>query len=334
VHPYRGIKRRAPLVVEFTVDAQGQINHVCFIVSRSNRAILRVNETATALVVTTGKNSAWISVEGESGLRIAQLRRMTGERFMPVPGDVVQVRILQDGQSLVERVEPRGFTLERRSSGGRSKTMAANVDLLVTVTALANPPPRLVTLDQLLAFAEIEGIAAAVILTKPDLADGTQREALLSLYGGLDYGTVTVNPKSGENVDALRAIIRGRRALLAGNSGVGKSTIFRALGGESPIGEVSRFGVGRQTTTAGRLYRLEGGFLIDSPGINEFGLGPTDAQTLTQGFREIRELAHRCRFSDCTHLTEPDCAVQAAVSEARIAPSRYASYRKMLLEPA
>lgn len=294
---------------------------------------MRLAETHQALVVTTGKNSAWISVDGESGFRIAQLRRMARKRFMPVPGDVVQVRILEDGQTVVERIEPRSFTLERRSVAGRSKTMAANVDLLVTVTALANPPPRLVTLDQLLVFAEIESIAAAVVLTKPDLSEPEETDSLLALYRRLGYPTVAVNPKTGENVDALRTIIRDRRALLVGNSGVGKSTIFRALGGESTVGDVSRHGLGRQTTSAGRLYRMGQGFLIDSPGINEFGLGAIAAHTLMEAFPEMRDRVADCRFTDCTHLQEPSCAVQAAVTAGGIAPSRYASYRKMLLEP-
>ena len=238
------VDRCAPRVVERPSKLKVEINHARFIVSRCNRAILRVSETHRALVVSTGKNSAWISVDGETRPRIAQLRRMTGERFMPVPGDVVHVRILEDGQALVERIEPRGFTLERRSAAGRAKTMAANVDLLVTVTALANPPPRLVTLDQLLAFAELEEIAAAVVLTKPDLGDAVQMAELVDLYRGLGYPTIAINPKAGENVDALRGLIGGRRALLVGNSGVGKSTIFRALGGETAVGEVSRHGLG------------------------------------------------------------------------------------------
>lgn len=293
-----------------------------------------MSETQRALVVATGKNSALISVDGETRTRNAQLRRMTGARSMPVPGDIVRVRILEDEQALVERVEPRSFTLERRSAAGRAKTMAANVDLIVTVTALANPPPRFVTLDQLLAFAEVEDVAAAVVLTKPDLGDPAQSRVLATLYRDLGYPTAVINPKTNENVDSLRELIRDRRALLVGNSGVGKSTIFRALGGETVVGEVSRYGLGRQTTTAGRLYRLGSGFLIDSPGINEFGLGTIDAGDLTQAFREMREPAPRCRFTDCTHLQEPDCAVLAALGDGRIAPSRYASYRKILLEPS
>jgi ribosome biogenesis GTPase len=250
---------------------------------------------------------------------------------MPVPGDVVHVQILDEGHAVVERIEPRVCTLERRSTDGRSKTMAANVDLLLAVIALANPPPRLVTLDQLLVFAELEEIAAAVVFTKPDLAGPAQCAELLSLYGALGYPAISINPKSGERIGDLRQLLGGRRAMLAGNSGVGKSTIFRALGGEGAIGDVSRHGLGRQTTTSARLYRLDDGFLIDSPGVSEFGLGSIEPAMLAQSFREIRELTPACRFKDCTHLHEPDCAVKAAVGAGAIAPSRYDSYKNILL---
>lgn len=248
---------------------------------------------------------------------------------MPVPGDVVHVRILEDEKTVVERIEPRSFHLERRSIGGRAKTIAANVDMLVTVTALADPPPRLVILDQLLAFAELESIDALVVFTKPDLSDAAFTNTLQELYVGLGYRTLVINPKRGENIDALRDELRGRRALLVGNSGVGKSSIFKALGGEASVGDVSRHGLGRQTTTAARLYRLGNGFLIDSPGVNEFGLGEITPTELVQGFKEMRAVASDCRFTDCTHLAEPDCSVKAAVEEGRVAHSRYASYKSL-----
>lgn len=256
---------------------------------------------------------------------------MSGRRFMPVPGDVVHVRILEDGQALVDRIEPRARVLERRTVAGRSKTMAANVDLLVAVTALASPPPRPQTLDGLLAFAELEEIAAAVVFTKADLADPNECVELLEIYASLGYPTIAINPKTGERMDDLRTILHGRHAMLVGNSGVGKSSIFRALGGESVVGEVSRHGLGRQTTTSARLYRRDGGFLIDSPGINEFGLGAIEAPTLAYSFREMRQLAHACRFTDCTHLQEPGCAIKQAVEHGRIARSRYESYQRTLL---
>lgn len=286
-------------------------------------------ELKKALVVSTGKNSAWISVDGEAETRIAQLRRMTGKRFMPVPGDVVHVRILEDDRAVVDRLEPRDFSLERRTVEGRSKTMAANVDTLITVTALANPMPRTITLDQLLAFAELEGIAAAVVFTKPDLAPAPERDRLVETYAALEYPTIVTNPKRGENVDSLRTFLHGRRAMLCGISGVGKSTIFRALGGESSVGDLSRHGLGRQTTTSARLYRLSDGFLIDSPGVNEFGLGAIAPRELAEAFREMREPALHCRFGDCTHLNEPDCTVRDAVYSGAIAQSRYDSFVKI-----
>lgn len=291
---------------------------------------MRINELQRALVVSTGKNAAWVVLDSEQQPRVAQLRRQTGKRFMPVPGDVVFVRILEDDKTVVDRIEERSFSLDRRTVEGRSKTMAANVDTMATVTALANPVPRLANLDQLLAFAELQEIAALVILTKPDLVPPEECARLDELYSNLGYRVLVINPKAGVGVEQLREQIHGRHALLCGNSGVGKSSIFKALGGDASVGEVSRHGLGRQTTTAARLYRLPDGFLIDSPGINEFGLGKIEPDELIHGFREMAPLAPLCRFTDCSHLAEPDCAVKTAVAAGTVAASRYESYRRLL----
>ncbi len=253
---------------------------------------------------------------------------------MPVPGDVVDLRILEDGRTVIESTHPRRFVLERRTVDGRTKVLAANVNLLVTVTALAHPPPRLLTLDQLLAFAEASGIEALVLFTKPDLVEPDEAETLRALYAGLGYQTILANPKVGQGMPALRSALEGRSALLAGVSGVGKSSIYRALGGETAVGEVSRHGLGRQTTSTARLYRMGEGFLIDSPGVSEFGLGKIEADALAQDFRELREPALTCRFRDCRHLQEPNCGVLAALARGEVAKSRFESYRRILLEPA
>jgi ribosome biogenesis GTPase len=289
-----------------------------------------VKQTFPARVVSVGKNAAHVVLDSEEHSRVADLKRSSGKREMLAPGDRVQVRILEDGRVLVEAVEPRSVTLQRRTVEGRAKTMAANVDTLATVTALADPPPRLLTLDQLLAFSELEGISALVVLTKPDLADDGATRQLAELYSSLGYETLIVNPKAGQNIDGLRQALARRHALLCGVSGVGKSSIFRALGGDALIGDVSRHGLGRQTTTAARLYRTPDGFLIDSPGVAEFGLGAMTPEELVEGFREMRGFVGRCRFTDCTHLHEPDCALRAAVAEGSIAASRYESYRRIL----
>ena len=289
-----------------------------------------MKHTFPARVVSVGKNAALVVLECESETRIADLKRATGKRVMLAPGDRVDVVLLEDGRAKVEQVHDRTFTLARRTVEGREKTMAANVDMLVVVTPLANPAPRTLVLDQLLAYAELENIEPLLLFTKPDLAAGESRETLESLYRGLGYTVIVANPKTGEGIADLREALHGRHALLAGVSGAGKSSTFRALGGDTVVGEMSRHGLGRQTTTASRLLRTEGGFLIDSPGVAEFGLGAITPQELVHAFREMRGEEARCRFRDCTHLREPGCAVRADVQTGAIAPSRYESYMKIL----
>jgi ribosome biogenesis GTPase len=209
--------------------------------------------------------------------------------------------------------------------------MAANIETMAIVVALADPPPSLPMLDQLIAFAVQHEVEAALILTKADLAEPGAVERMRFVYAPAQVPVIVVQPKTGDGIDELATYLNGRHALLVGNSGVGKSSIFRALGGTATVGDLSRFGRGRQTTTSARLFQTPGGFLVDSPGIGEFILDPMPAAELADLFVEMREPATRCRFDDCRHLQEPDCAVREAVAEGRIAASRYASYRALSL---
>lgn len=278
-----------------------------------------------ARVIGVGRNAAWIVADDETEPRLASLRK--GEqRIMPVPGDLVEARVIAADRVVVDAVTPRDFALVRRAANGRTKTMAANVDTVAIVAALVDPPLNTTMVDQLVAFAAQHEIAPMLLVTKADLAGEAAAERVVALYRGVEVPTIVLQPKTGRGVDQLREQLSSRRALLVGNSGVGKSSIFRALGGIAVVGELSRSGRGRQTTTAARLARLGAGFLIDSPGIGEFGLDPMPANALAWLFVEMREPATRCRFADCRHLSEPDCAVRRAVDEGRIAASRYASY--------
>jgi len=285
-----------------------------------------------ARVIAVGRNAAWVVRDGDAEPVLAALRK-TLARTVLAPGDLVAVRALEDGRVVVDAVEPRSFALVRRTAGGRTKTMAANVETMAIVVALTDPPPSLAMLDRLIAFGVQHGIAAALILTKADLAGAAAAERIGAVYAPLGIPVLVVQPKTGDGIDALRAYLAGRHALLVGNSGVGKSSIFRALGGIATVGDLSRFGRGRQTTTSARLFAGPDGFLVDSPGIGEFILDPMPAAELPRLFAEMREPATRCRFDDCRHLAEPDCAVREAVAEGRIAASRYASYRELATAP-
>lgn len=284
-----------------------------------------------ARVVRVGRNSAWVVRDDEDVPRLASLRRKGSHmRSMLLLGDLVDVRPLEDGSVVVERVLPRTFELERRTVTGRMKTMAANVDTIAIVAAMIGPPIRLSMIDQLIAFAELQERKVLVLITKADLTDGVEAREILSLYRSLHYDALALQPKSGEGVDSLRDALGEAHALLVGQSGVGKSSIFRAFGGITEIGEVSRYGRGRQTTTAARLLRLKSGFLIDSPGVGAFELGEVSPADLTHAFVEFAPLAPGCRFRDCAHVAEPGCAVRQAVEDRRVAASRYESYRLIL----
>ena len=286
-----------------------------------------------ARVIGVGRNAAWIVAEDETEPTLASMRKGDKHAAMVVPGDLVEAKRIAADRVVIDSVHPRGFALVRRTGGGRTKTMAANIDTIAVVAALVDPPLHLTMIDGLVAFAVQHEVEALLLLTKPDLAGEAAAERTAAIYRGVGVPTLLLQPKDGRGIDELRAAVADRHALLVGNSGVGKSTIFCALGGIGVVGDLSRFGRGRQTTTSARLFRMGEGFLVDSPGIGEFVLDPMPATELGYLFVEMREPATRCRFKDCRHVSEPDCGVRWAVEEGRIAPSRYASYREIVLNP-
>jgi ribosome biogenesis GTPase len=249
---------------------------------------------------------------------------------MLVPGDVVETTPESADHLVVDAVVPRSFALERRTAGGRLKTMVANINTLAVVAALVEPPIRLAMIDRLVAFAVHHDLDPVILLTKADLAGETAAERIADIYRAISVAVLVLQPKTGRGIAELRALIAARAAMLIGQSGVGKSSIFKALGGVGTVGDLSRFGRGRQTTTSARLFQMGAGFLIDSPGIGEFTLDRLPAGELARLFVEMREPAQRCRFTDCRHLSEPGCAVRAAVEAGTVAPSRYESYRAIL----
>ncbi|MDR2213088.1 MAG: small ribosomal subunit biogenesis GTPase RsgA [Pseudomonadales bacterium] len=251
-----------------------------------------------------------------------------------VSGDeVVLQRGMEPGAGVVLALLPRRSLLPRPSKSGELKPVAANIDTMLIVIA-PEPKPHYNLIDRYLVAAETFGFRPLLLLNKCDLLhDAAQREeldALLNLYTALGYGTLRVSSKSGQGLTDLRARLSQATAIFVGQSGVGKSALVNALlpGAATLEGALSEGeDKGRHTTTAARLFHLpEGGRLIDSPGIREFGLSHIDARQLLEGFVEFRPWLGACRFRDCRHRGEAGCALREALQQGKIDPRRMQSY--------
>lgn len=258
-----------------------------------------------------------------------------GRRLQPVCGDWVEWRELPDGTSVIESIEERQSVLQRYDARKGPQVLAANVDRILIVNA---PVPMLDTflLDKYLVAAGALGIKPVIVFNKADQVPKDSWpliEETLDEYREIGFDVEVVSAQTGRGLDTLRGHLNEHTAVLVGASGTGKSSIADALLPDADIvtGAVSAArGEGRHTTTRTTLYHLPGGGeLIDSPGVRDFMLWPMPVSELREHFVEFREPAQHCRFSNCTHLNEPGCAVQAAVDDDRILLRRYDSYRGM-----
>jgi ribosome biogenesis GTPase len=249
----------------------------------------------------------------------------------PVCGDRVSCQYDSRHRELrVFGCEPRATALHRANARGQSELIAANVSLLLAVIAPV-PEPDLFVVDRYLASAECGGMAAAVLMNKAELSFDDAIRAELDALRAVGHRCLPVSAQTGLGLGELRALLRGQTSMLVGQSGVGKSSLLRALLPEcdAAVGELVRAEEGRHTTSTARLYSLpDGGEIIDAPGVRDFApaLEYLDARSL--GFPEVARLAPACRFGDCRHMHEPDCAVRAAVG-VTLSPRRYESYRRL-----
>jgi ribosome biogenesis GTPase len=267
----------------------------------------------------------------------ALVKRMRGVSNALCAGDRVRVS-RGDGGPAVVGVEPRVNELARADSHNRSlrQVVAANLDLVLVVGSLGEPPFRPGLVDRYLLLAAAGGIPAALVINKLDLGEPAP---WLALYRGLGIAAIATDALApgDPGVAEVGALLAGRRVVVAGQSGVGKTSLVNALfpGLGARVGTVAEEGFGRHTTTAARAYPVAGGgVLIDTPGIRECaiiagGFGPVDVALL---FPDFAALQPQCRFPDCSHRHEPDCAVLAALEAGNLAPTRYDSYRSIVDE--
>jgi ribosome biogenesis GTPase len=258
--------------------------------------------------------------------------RVRGRRLSVVCGDeVLCEKDTTHSQIYVTEARPRRTALFRSNLRGEAEPVLANITRLFVVLA-PRPTPDLFVVDRYLCAATSAGIAPMLVLNKRDLSIDAALQDELNAYAAVGFPTLTCSARTGEGTEALIEAAADNIAALVGQSGVGKSSLIRHLvpGAEVEVGELMRDEEGRHTTTASRMFPLaNGGQLIDSPGVRDFApaidvLNPRDL-----GFPEVAHLAPQCRFQDCQHMREPQCAVRAAAESGSLHARRYESYRRL-----
>ncbi len=258
-----------------------------------------------------------------------------------VVGDEVTLEVADEAkkEGVIVELHPRRTKLSRRVSTGTKEleqVVAANVDNLVIVSSVADPPFRPGLIDRYLVAAAKGALQPIICVNKVDLEGIEDLRDILNMYRDLGYPVVLTSAKTGHGIEELREQLRDKTSVFAGHSGVGKSSLLRVLvpGIHVKVGEVNpRTGRGRHTTTAAELVRLpDGGYVIDTPGIRQFSLWDLTEEDVRRFFVEIARYGAGCRFADCSHTVEPECAVRAAMEDGRIHPRRYESFLRLLEE--
>ncbi|AKJ41011.1 small ribosomal subunit biogenesis GTPase RsgA [Pragia fontium] len=241
-------------------------------------------------------------------------------------------------KGIIEAVHERESVLTRPDFYDGIKPIAANINQIIIVSAIL-PELSLNIIDRYLVACETLSIAPIIVLNKVDLLDEEGRDFIdqtMQIYQRIGYTVLQVSSYSGEGMVELKAMLDDHISIFAGQSGVGKSSLLNALLPESEakinVGEVSdNSGLGQHTTTASRLYHLpDGGDIIDSPGVREFGLWHLEPEQVTQGYIEFRDYLGHCKFRDCKHIDDPGCAIREAVEQDKIAEERYDNYLRIL----
>lgn len=254
-------------------------------------------------------------------------------------GDHVQIILNQEGTALISEIEERRNYIIRRASNlsKQSHILAANLDQCMIVVTVNYPETSTIFIDRFLASAEAYRVPAKIVFNKIDAYDKDELhylDSLINLYTQIGYPCLKVSALNGEGIEAIKDDLKAKVTLFAGHSGVGKSTLINSIIPDLAIktGKISTYhNKGMHTTTFSEMFPVDGdGYIIDTPGIKGFGTFDMEDEEIGHYFPEIFNTSANCRYGNCTHRHEPDCAVRKAVEEHFISESRYTSYLSML----
>jgi ribosome biogenesis GTPase len=272
--------------------------------------------------------------DDHGGLHSCATRRLlktlsTTQRHVVAAGDFVLFRSVDEREGIIERVEPRKSVLSR-ATRGRQQILVTNVDQLLIVASAAEPYLKPNLIDRFLISAHKSGLRPIICINKIDLVDPASLAPLVGVYSQMGYRVLLISAATGFGIERLQREMSLRASVVAGQSGVGKSSLLNAIepGLSLRVSSVSAENQkGRHTTTSARLWPLAcGGYVVDTPGIRQFQLWDVTAEEVGGYFRDLRPYINHCRFPNCTHTHETQCAVKDAVADGRLDLRRYESY--------